>query len=90
MQGDKGSAATPEARDMSGMQLETDIPWSANAPYDPNERSAQEQNARPAEPSSDGSELVPYCVMPFVERLLKVCLLTSLTRSAMQSCWHSC
>lgn len=81
MQGDKGSAATPEARDMSGMQLETDIPWSANAPYDPNDD--------PAEPSSDGSELVPYCVMPFVERLLKVCLLTSLTRSAMQSCWHS-
>ena len=68
---------------MPGMQLETDIPWSASVRYDPNEHSAPEQNARSAELSSDGSELVPYCVMPYVERLLKVCLPTSLTCSAM-------
>ena len=59
------------------MQLETDIPWSANAPYDPNEPCAQEKNDCPTDLSCDGSELVPYCVVPYVERLLKVRLPTS-------------
>lgn len=59
------------------MEPEIDIPWSANAPYEPDELPAAEQADRWVELSPDGSQFVPYCVMPHVERLLKVCLPTS-------------
>ena len=85
MQGDKGSGVTPEVTGRPGTQLQTDIPWSANAPYDPNELPAQERGDRPVHQSSDGLELVPYCVMPLVERLLTVCLPKSITRMPMKA-----
>lgn len=55
------------------MQAEIDIPWSASAPYEPDELPApSEQADRWVELSPDGTQLLPYCVMPHVERLLKV------------------
>lgn len=76
-------------RNRSGTQPEADIPWSASAPYDPEELAAREQNDCPADRSLDGSELLPYCVMPYVERLLKVCLPTAPTRLAIKAAYST-
>ena len=72
MKGDKGSGVPQEKKARSDIQPEIDIPWSANAPYEPDELAASEQADRWVEQSPDGTQFVPYCVMPHVERLLKV------------------
>ena len=70
------------------MQVETDIPWSANAPYDPDEPAADEQDDQMADLGPAGMDFVPYCVMPHVERLLKVCLLPQIFHKHVMKLLH--
>ena len=65
------AAAKPRQKDGTP---EIDIPWSVNAPYEPEEFNSQDHEDQMSELGPEGMEFVPYCVMPYVERLLKVCL----------------
>ena len=64
--------AAATKRKKAEQQPETDIPWSVSAPYDPDEPDHQDQNDEMSEMGADELEFVPYCVMPYVERLLQV------------------
>lgn len=72
LQGDGAMATAAVQRKKTGQQPETDIPWSVSAPYDPDEPEHQEPSDQMSERSADEMEFVPYCVMPYVERLLQV------------------
>ena len=61
------AAATTETEEL------TMCPWTAGGTRTTTDRAVSlEQELQALDDSDDGSEFVPYCVMPHVERLLQV------------------
>lgn len=77
MQGDgaKTQAAVRRNRSKNTGPLSLNVPWSVNADTEEDEEGKpgdQEAHTDGLE-EKDDAESMPYCIMPYVERLLQVC-----------------